>query len=212
MKNTSHDRNNYLGIPYVATENQENNGNAAPLSLSERGATRRRLAKAGVGAAGVLMTLESRATMSPMICKSPSGALSGGLSSHYGPAPVCNGLSPGYWKNHTGAWPCATDTWFADVFYVSGNRRFCTVKQKNTSYLCSTMLNLLSPQRFDRYNLAMHAIATYLNIRSGKINFLSVETLLAMWYEVQTKGYYSPTVGVKWSAEQVKNYLQATHD
>jgi hypothetical protein len=196
----------------VATENQENNGNAAPLSLSERGATRRRLAKAGIGAAGILATLESRATMSPMLCKSPSGALSGGLSSHYGPAPVCRGRSPGYWKNHTSSWPVPIGTWFADVFYVAGNRRYCTVKQKNTSYLCSTMLNLVSPQSFDKYNLAMHAIATYLNIKSGKINFLSVDTLLAMWADVQIKGYYSPTAGVKWNAEQVKNYLQATHD
>jgi hypothetical protein len=74
------------------------------------------------------------------------------------------------------------------------------------------MMGLLSPQSFDKYNLAMHAIATYLNIKSGKINFLSIEALLNMWYEVQTKGYYSPTAGVNWSAEQVKNYLQATHD
>ena len=196
----------------MATDNQENNGNAAPLSLSQRGATRRRLAKAGIGAVGVLSTLESRATMSPMMCKSPSGALSGGLSSHYGPAPVCNGLSPGYWKNHSQSWPISTTTWFADVFYVSGNRSYCTIKAKNTSLLCSTMMNMLSHQTFDKYNLAMHAVATYLNIRSGKINFLSVETLLNMWYEVQTKGYYSPTAGVKWNAEQVKNYLQATHD
>jgi hypothetical protein len=196
----------------VATENQENNGNAAPLSLSGRGATRRRLAKAGVGAAGVLLTLESRATMGPMMCKAPSGALSGGLSSHYGPAPVCQGRSPGYWKNHPGAWPIPTGTFFADVFYVPGNRRTCTVKTKNTNYLCSTMMFLVSPQSFDKYNLAMHAIATYLNIKSGKINFLSVETLLNMWYEVQTKGVYTPTAGVTWNAEQVKNYLQATHD
>jgi hypothetical protein len=196
----------------VATENQENNGNAAPLSLSERGATRRRLAKAGVGAAGVLLTLESRAGMSPMMCKAPSGSLSGGLSSHYGPAPACEGRSPGYWKNHTGAWPIPITTFFADVFYVPGNRRSCTVKMKNTSYLCSTMLNLVSPQGFDKYNLAMHAIATYLNIKSGKISFLSVETLLNMWYEVQTKGTYTPTAGVTWNPEQVKNYLQATHD
>jgi hypothetical protein len=197
----------------VATDNQENNGNATPpLSLSERGATRRRLAKAGIGAVGILSTLESRATMGPMICKAPSGALSGGLSSHYGPAPACNGLSPGYWKNHPGAWPVPTTTWFADVFYVAGNRRYCTVKTRNTNYLCSTMLNILTPQSFDKYNLAMHAIATYLNIRSGKISFLSVETLLNMWYQVQTLGYYSPVDGVKWNAEQVKNYLQATHD
>ena len=196
----------------MATENQENNGNAAPLSLSERGATRRRLAKAGIGAVGVLATLESRASMSPMICKAPSGAMSGGLSSNYGPPPVCQGLSPGYWKNHTGAWPIPTTTMFADVFYVAGNKASCTAKTKNTNYLCSTMLNLVSPQKFDKYNLAMHVVATYLNIRSGKINFLSPEALSAMWYEVQTKGYYSPAAGVKWSPEQVKNYLQATHD
>lgn len=196
----------------MATDNQENNGNAAPLSLSERGAKRRRLAKAGIGVAGVLWTLESRATMGPMICKSPSGALSGGLSSHYGPEPVCQGRSPGYWKNHTGEWPIPLDTMFADVFYVAGSKQSCTAETKDKSYLCSTMLNLVSPQHFDQYKLAMHAVATYLNIKSGKINFLSVETLLNMWYEVQTKGFYNPTVGVQWSPEQVKNYLEATHD
>jgi hypothetical protein len=74
------------------------------------------------------------------------------------------------------------------------------------------MLNLVTPQSFDHYNLAMHAVATYLNIKSGKMNFLSVETLLNMWYEVQTKGFYNPTAGVQWSPEQVKNYLEATHD
>jgi hypothetical protein len=196
----------------VATENQENNGNAAPLSLSERGARRRRLAKAGVGAVGVLWTLESRATVGQMICKSPSGALSGGLSSHYGPPPVCQGLSPGYWKNNTNGWPIPVTTMFADVFYVPGDRGTCNTDTKDKSYLCSTMLNLLSPQDFDRYNLAMHTVATCLNIKSGKINFLSIETLLSMWYEVQTKGYYTPVPGVQWTPEQVKNYLEATHD
>jgi hypothetical protein len=180
--------------------------------LSERGTQRRRLAKAGIGVVGVLSTLESRAAMSPMVCKSPSGALSGGLSSHYGPAPVCNGLSPGYWKTHPESWPIPVTTMFADVFYVPGDRRSCTEKKLDTNLLCSTMSNVLDPQDFDQYNLAMHTVATYLNIKSGKINFLSVETLLNMWYEVRTKGYYSPSAGVQWNAEQVKNYLQATHD
>jgi hypothetical protein len=196
----------------VATDNQENYGNAAPLSLSERGARRRRLAKAGIGAAGVLWTLESRAAMGPMICKAPSGALSGGLSSQYGPAPTCEGRSPGYWKNNTSAWPIPLTTMFSDVFYVVGNRGVCDSKTKDTNYLCSTMLNLLSPQDFDRYNLAMHAVATYLNIKSGKISFLPIDTLLSMWTDVQINGYYIPTAGVQWTAEQVKNYLEATHD
>jgi len=194
----------------VATENQENNGNAAPLSLSERGATRRRLAKAGVGAAGLLVTLESRATMTPLICKSPSGALSGGLSSNYRRATTCAGLSPGYWKNHTGSWPCSSTIMFASVF--GSNTNACTSKTLNKSYECSTMLNLLSKQSFDKYNLGMHLVATYLNVVSGKISFLSVGTLQKMWSDLQKTGRYSPAQGVYWSAEQVKNYLANTHD
>jgi hypothetical protein len=203
--------NNSLGIPHVATENQENNGNAAPLSLSERGAARRKLAKAGVGAAGLLVTLESRATMTPLICKSPSGALSGGLSSNYSRATTCAGLSPGYWKNHN-SWPVSRSILFTSVFEVAGDKSTCTAKTLNKSYLCSTMLNLLSKQTFDRYNLGMHLVATYLNVMSGKISFLSVETLQKMWSDVQRTGRYSPAQGVYWNAEQVKNYLANTHD
>ncbi|MGJ7915234.1 hypothetical protein ACI48D_07110 [Massilia sp. LXY-6] len=195
----------------MTTDNQENKGNAAPLPLSERGATRRRLAKAGIGAAGILWTLESRATMNTMICKAPSGALSGGLSSHYSPATACSGLSPGYWKNHR-SWPVSRNIMFTSVFDVQGEKSTCTEQTINQSYLCSTMLNLLSKQSFDRYNLGMHLVATYLNIMSGKISFLSVDTLQKMWTDVQATGHYSPASGVFWSAEQVKNYLQATHD
>jgi hypothetical protein len=101
---------------------------------------------------------------------------------------------------------------FADVFYVAGDKGSCTPESKDQSYLCSTMRNLLEPQKFDTYKLGMHLVATYLNIRAGKISFLSVETLVGMWHELQTTGYYNPTAGVQWSPEQVKNYLEATHD
>jgi hypothetical protein len=204
-------RNTYLGKSHVSTDKQQNNGQTPP-PLSQRGATRRRLTKAGIGALGVLSTLESRAGMSPMMCKSPSGALSGGLSSNYGPAPVCQGLSPGYWRNHPDAWSIPLNTLFADVFYVAGDKSSCTAESKDQSYLCSTMMNLLEPQKFDTYKLGRHIVATYLNIRAGKISFLTTETLVGMWFELQTKGYYNPTAGVQWSAEQVKNYLEATHD
>lgn len=197
----------------MATEHQENNGNATPLSLSKRGATRRRLAKAGVGAAGVLLTLDSRAAMSPMICKSPSGALSGGLSSNYNnAATTCEGLSPGYWLNHTSSWPVSNQIMFVSVFEVPGDKNACTPETLNQSYQCSTMLNLLSPHDFDRYNLGRHLVATYLNVMSGKISFLSVATLQKMWSDVLRTGQYSPASGVYWSAEQVKNYLENTHD
>jgi hypothetical protein len=194
---------------HVASEDQHNDNSAAPPSLSKRGVARRRLAKAGVGAAGVLWTLESQAAMTPLLCKSPSGALSGGLNSHYGPAPTCNGPSPGYWKTHDG-WPCARDTRFAAVFHVPGDMNSCEPNKAATSYLCATFGDLISPQSYDTYNLAMHVVATYLNILSGRISFLSVETLKNMWYEVATTNRYSPTANVYWTPEQVKRYLRAT--
>lgn len=55
-----------------------------PAALNGHGAARRRLAKAGLGAAGVLMTLESRATLHHgPICVAPSAALSTGADSTY---------------------------------------------------------------------------------------------------------------------------------
>jgi hypothetical protein len=194
----------------VASEDQYNDKNAAPPTLSKRGATRRRLAKAGVGAAGVLWTLESHATMTPATCKSPSGSLSGGLNSHYGStAPACNGLSPGYWKNHSG-WPCSRTAMFAAIFYVPGSINSCDLSKTATSYLCVTLEDILESKGFDTYNLGMHMAATYLNILSGKIGFLSVDTLKNMWYEVRTTGRYSPAAGVYWTAEEVKKYLEKT--
>jgi len=99
---------------------------------------------------------------------------------------------------------------FASVF--GSNTNACTSKTLNKSYECSTMLNLLSKQSFDKYNLGMHLVATYLNVVSGKISFLSVGTLQKMWSDLQKTGRYSPAQGVYWSAEQVKNYLANTHD
>lgn len=195
----------------MATEDQSNDNKSSTPELSERGRSRRRLAKAGAGA-GVLLTLESKQAMATSaMCKSPSGSLSGGLNSHYGPAPTCKGLSPGYWKNHTD-WPIPCDTMFASVFYVPGNYLQCDRRKTATSYLCATMLTLLTHQSYDKNNLAMQTIAAYLNILSGRISFLSIETLKAMWREVTTTDVYNPTAGVSWTRDQVAAYLDSIHD
>lgn len=197
---------------YVAIEDQYNDDKDTVLpGLSERGKARRRLAKAGAGV-GVLLTLESKQAMAvSTMCKSPSGSLSGGLSSHYGPAPTCKGLSPGYWKEHDN-WPVPMTTMFASVFYVPGNYMTCDLTTTPTSYLCANMQTLLTHQSYDQNNLAMQTIAAYLNILSGRISFLSVETLQTMWREVTTTGVYHPTVGVTWTREQVAQYLDSIHD
>lgn len=187
----------------MSTEEQAPRPTGVP-SLTTRGAARRRLAKAGLGTASVLWTLDSRAAMKTMICVSPSGALSGGLSSSYvSKAPTCDGKSPGYWKNHDG-WPCPIDRKFSEVFNCGG--------KASETYGKKTLLEILRGANFDRYNLGRHLVATYLNVLSGRIGFLSVATLQQMWNQLQSPGYYTPASGVFWNAEQTKRYLEATHD
>lgn len=169
--------------------------------MSPRGAARRRLAKAGLGAAGVLWTTRSHAL--DFKCVSASAALTAGLNSNTPDNSVaCAGKSPGYWKNH-GGWPVPTTTLFGDVFSCS-NRTAGT-------YGSATLITLLSKCDFDKSNLGMHLTASYLNVKSGKIGFLSERTLLQMWQELQSSGHYEPARGVFWDLETTKNYLESTY-
>lgn len=162
--------------------------------------SRRRFGKSGLAVSGVIATFASRPVLGAEICKSPSGFLSGNLSTR-GEQPVCSGRSPGYWKNHT-SWPIPNRTGakFSSVFT-------CT---KGTPYYTITMFNLLNPQDFDKHNLGMHLVAAYLNAKAGWTPFLTVERLRSMWNELRMTGYFAPTAGVKWNAEQVVSYIKRT--
>jgi hypothetical protein len=206
----------------VATEHQDNDKIETAPSLTKRGAARRRLAKAGMGA-GVLATLESKSAMASMVCRSPSGSLSNGLAtSHYGTkAPACNGLSPGYWKQPQHAWPVSRDLMFTSVFYAASPGTNCPVRAasydngdyyKPGSYFCARLEDMLNPQPFDTNNVGMHLVAAYLNIQQKLIGFLELTDLQTMWSELQTTGRYSPTAGVYWDTAQVANYLASIHD
>jgi hypothetical protein len=182
---------------------------ASPVTahISAEGLARRRFGKAGIGASGVLLTLVSQPGMASGVCKAPSGSLSGGLISHKGPAVACTGKSPGYWKNHS-SWPssCSTSAKFNSVFYCAG------LNQNSYGAAKTTLKLILSHQSFDSSNLGMHMCATYLNIQSGRIGFLTVAELQKIWYDWQRYGYYAPTAGVKWNAAQIVMYLTTTMD
>lgn len=186
----------------MSTEKQSGPSNAVP-PLSSHGATRRRLTKTGLGVTGVLWTLESRATMQPMACFSPSAGYSGKLSSHYHQTVVCTGKSPGYWKNHDG-WPCDSDTLFRKVFGCNSTN--------DQTYGVKSLLEIVKGCNFDKYNLGVHLVATYLNVLSGRISFLTASQLKDIWSQLQRNGYYQPAKNVYWSMEQTKQYLEATHD
>lgn len=169
-------------------------GAAAPLDAGRRRFT-----------AGVLLTLASQPGMAAEICTTPSGSLSGGLQSHHGPAQSCAGAGPGYWKNH-GGWPagCAPDTRFGQVFSVG--------PQYAGTYGAATCMAMLSHQPFDKANLGMHLVASYLNVLSGRISFITADTLSTMWNQWQARGYYTPADGVQWNEADIVVYLSGTMD
>lgn len=188
----------------MANEQQDIPTGVSPLG--ERGSARRRLSKAAIGAAGVLWTLESKANMCAptMICKAPSAHLSAGASTYAGKPVVCKGLSPGYWRKLTRKWPCRRDIGFGEVFPCFG--------ADAKTYGAASMQSLLIDNSFDNYNLGRHLVATYLNVKAGYISFLTEEVLVKMWREVRATHRYSPTKGVYWTAEELKCYLERTHD
>ncbi|MEH6433580.1 hypothetical protein [Massilia sp. DD77] len=190
----------------MATEQRPDQENTTP-GLSTHGAKRRRLAKAGLGAAGVLWTLEGRAGMTPgLTCASPSASLSGAKHSTYASNVVCNNpRSPGYWSRpkHASEWPVRRDMKFSEAFPCSNANA--------ETYGKYTMLYILTEKKFDTFNLGRHMIATYLNIKSKKINFINEQWLENMWNELQYDLHYSPAPDVYWSPEQVKNYLASIH-
>lgn len=172
---------------------------SAVEELGHAPSSRRQFAKTSLGLSGVVLSLASRPVLGDVVCKSPSGFLSGNASTH-GPQPVCQGRSPGYWKNHADSWPIATDTQFSSVFPAT----------PSSVYVKYTFLQLLTPQQDDAQNLGMHLVAAYLNAISGWTPFLKTETIIAMFAEWQSKGTFSPTATVQWTSAEIVQYLKAT--
>lgn len=173
-----------------------------PAQISAGGAARRRFARAGLGASAALVTISSKAGMAVDICTAPSGSLSGGLESRNpGTIVACEGRGPGYWKTHNG-WPCDRMKTFGSVFS-------CPTDSK---YHACTMADILDPKNWDTNGVGRHLVATYLNILSGKINFLTVPAIQNIWNDLSRRGSYSPTAGVNWYAEDVVDYFKGTMD
>ena len=159
----------------------------------------------------MILTLASSSGMAQSVCKSPSGFMSGNLSHPGNQTVSCAGLSPGYWKNWPDSWPPSCyayktsqhkATTFASVFPSGGT----------TLYQSGTMMDVLTnndPSQ-DPSNLGAHLVAAYLNVKSNKINFFTIDVLKAIWHDLGAYGYYSPSAGIKWYADDVAQYLSKT--
>jgi hypothetical protein len=183
---------------------------AASDPLSAKGKSRRRFARAGAGATGVLLTLHSQPGMACTYCGiSISGAVSAigqhktiGMLSHHGPAPLCNGRLPRDWLSLT--WPkgCASTDLFRKHFT-------CGTKSPYYNLTCK---QVMQGSDKDPTRMGQYILASYLNVLSKRVNFMSVASLQEVWGDWSTKGYYSPMAGQNWVASDIVGYLYGTMD
>jgi len=190
----------------MPTEQQRDESiESPPIRVVNTG--RRRLGKAGLGAAGVLLTLESRVAMATTPhCVAPSAAaLSHGGNSNYVKSP-CKGNPPEYWAGKTRRWPCAEDIKFGALFTCGpGSSKYAKVKLVD-------ILRGYDSHRNDYRSFVGRAVAaTYFNILAGDVTVLDEKTLFKMWRDLQSGNSYSPVPKVYWSASDVRNYLETTY-
>ena len=190
---------------------QDNPGDApVPAQVMDAGApsrpSRRRLAGAGI-ASGVILTLKSPSAMGATMCKAPSGAMSGGLSSQKPTAAlVCAGRLPSWWASQACPLPPAC-VHFSNVF---------TCSPRTLAYASVPVLKILKPQTYDRDCVGMYLMAAYFNAYTNRTSFLKVPAVIAIWKEWQASGAnfggtYTPIAGGrKWNSREIVAYLAST--
>lgn len=172
-----------------------------PAGLPADGAKRRRLAKAGLGAAGVLWSLQSHSALASNKCATPSAFGSAGLNSSNHTELACNPLPPSSWCGRA-SWPCSRFTKFSDVFGCRDNLK--------DSYGRDTLLQVMNNAQYDQFKLGCHLAAAYLNVSSGRVTTLDVATLKRMWSELMYGGgLFKVGPNKTWTAQEVRTYLVA---
>lgn len=206
----------------MANENQQNDvqqpagvppiASVADAALGARGASRRRFARAGAGATGVLLTLASHPGMACSVYQGPSGwhsantaktkglVLSNTVKAHSA------GMPPQNWSTSR-SWPCQTSVRFGSVFNCNWSNQ--TMKNATLMEHCSGKF----ASSGDKGKIARLLSAAYLNVLSGRSPFLTQQILNNIWTEYQSKQTYTPMAGVTpWNAVTIVTYLTGTMD
>lgn len=178
----------------------------AAAAISAKGASRRRFAKAGVGATGVILTLTSQPGMACSVCTTPSGSLSGGLKSYHGPKPICMGKPPSHWCS-TGYGSNPLKKYGADFTCRYTSNRDCDYPKV---LACKTQngQDTTSP----RCRVAQYCAAALLNVQAGYSTFLTDKIIKTIWTEFDKNLCYKPTATTTWYVDDICNYLRRTMD
>jgi hypothetical protein len=160
------------------------------------------LLRGGLAAAPILMTVPSRSVMAygdgdkAAQCVSPSSYMSVNPSGKDDML-VCDGRSPGYWKEHPKSWPPG---YLPYGFYAS------TFQQKfDSSYFGrKTLMKVLEQEgnATGKEAVARHVVAALLNAENGLTSaVLPTAAVRRIWQEFELAGYYEPTAGIRWYAD-----------
>lgn len=204
----------------MANDNQHNDLNqptavqpvVTDAVLGTRGASRRRFARTGAGATGVLLTLVSHPGMACSVKVGPSGyqsviaATGKGITLSHRPAAYSNGKPPEQWCSES-RWPCNQALTFGSVFSCNGQNSACSTATLKAH--CAGTAGVAG----DLGKICQLLSAAYLNVEQGLSPFLTQASLQAIWTEYQSHQTYTPMAGVTpWNSVTIVAYLAGTMD
>jgi hypothetical protein len=185
----------------------------APAAQTPISDERRKLLRATLAASPVLLSVASRPVLGQITCAAASAMGSMSPSGGARTAQICSGLTPSQWKSHASSWPspyCATTMkatgHAATLFHCP------TTGLAGRTYGDRTMLEVIDVNESGQGNtsLGRYIVAALLNARAARTPVLSETGVREMWNEVITRGYYEPTAGIRWTANEIVTYLKTT--
>jgi hypothetical protein len=155
-----------------------------------------------MAAAPVLMTLASRTALGESRCATPSAFTSINSSRASRRISTCAGRWPEFWQRNPDEWPAG--------FSPSTRYHSPTTGLGGTFFANRTLMEVLQSSGGGQVALARHIIAGLMNARAGLTPLLSEFAVRNMWNEFVSRGYFEPTAGVRWYADEMILYLRST--
>lgn len=178
---------------------------------------RRRLLKAGLSATPILMSLSSRSVFAGKSTR-PSGfcSMKVGTSSPGNKSCYVSGKTPSTWCSQAEStyhgWPSGcypkTVKYYGSYVCTATKCKDLFGSLRLSDKTCYDVMRgaVGSADDFDKW-----CIAARLNARAGLTSGVCEESdVQAMWTECNSKGYYEPMAGQKWSKADCIAYLKST--
>jgi hypothetical protein len=201
-------------------DNQDKN---APLSsdsqiapvplLDAKGVARRRFARAGAGATGVILTLQSQPAMATYrTCVAPSGFTSATTS--LTPTRACtNNEDPSYWESYPRKWSSRAFVEHTELFgsyfkYGGGYQSLAELSLYDV--LCRKSEKVIAA---DPSGISRLCVAAWLNARMNQQSaaVLTPERVVDIWKQYAEKGEFAPEPkATPWQGSYIFSYLRTT--